>query len=262
MPETMNSSRVQQNQREEKIMDRKTRRTRTFIGLMVLAAITAAVYAEIGSHALHPYYALAVLALAAATSRMRVKLPGIEGNMSVNLPFLLMAVLSVSAAEAVLIASFSTVVQCWPQSSGKFRPDQMLFNVSMLAFATSMASLFWNAGWLARASWASLPVVLAATTAVFFLGQTVPLAGLIKLTQGAGMRSVWISIAKLSFPYYVLSTGLTSMLNLTSHRFGWQAALVVFPVMYGVHHSYRFYFGREGEVVRPFPLARAARAGA
>ena len=104
-------------------MDRKTRRTRTFIGLMVLAAITAAVYAGIGSHALHPYYALAVLALAAATSRMRVKLPGIEGNMSVNLPFLLMAVLSVSAAEAVLIASFSTVVQCWPQSSGKFHQD-------------------------------------------------------------------------------------------------------------------------------------------
>src|ERR1700733_9004738 len=170
MPETMNSSRVQQNQREEKIMDRKTRRTRTFIGLMVLAAITAAVYAGIGSHALHPYYALAVLALAAATSRMRVKLPGIEGNMPVNLPFLLMAVLSVSAAEAVLIASFSTVVQCWPQSSGKFRPDQMLFNVSMLAFATSMASLFWNAGWLARASWASLPVVLAPTPRFFFSG--------------------------------------------------------------------------------------------
>ncbi|MGA8440630.1 MAG: hypothetical protein WB762_33865 [Candidatus Sulfotelmatobacter sp.] len=243
-------------------MDRKTRLTKTFIGLMVLAAVTAAVCAGIGSHALHSYYALAVLALAAATSRMRVKLPGIEGNMSVNLPFLLMAVLSLSAVEAVLIASFSTVVQCWPQSSGKFRPDQMLFNVSMMVFATSMANLIWNAGWLAKASWASLPLVLAATTAAFFLGQTVPVAGIIKLTQGAGMRSVWISIAKLSFPYYVLSAGVTSMLNLASHRFGWQAALVVFPVMYGIHHSYRLYFGREGEVVRTSPLARAATAGA
>jgi hypothetical protein len=229
---------------------------------MVLAAITAAVYAGIGSHALHSYYALALLVLAAATSRMRVKLPGIEGNMSVNLPFLLMAVLRLSALEAVLIASFSTVAQCWPQASRKFRPDQMLFNVSMMAFATSMANLIWNAAWLAKTSWASMPVVLAATTAAFFLGQTVPVAGIIKLTQGTGMGSVWISIAKLSFPYYVLSTGLTSMLNLTSDRFGWQAALVIFPVMYGIHHSYRLYFGRDGEVVQPSPLARAARAGA
>src|ERR1700680_2852178 len=134
-------------------MNHNTRLTRTFIATMVLAAITSTAYATFGSHTLHPFYALASLALAAATSRMRVKLPGIEGNMSVNLPFLLMAVLSVSAVEAVLIASFSTVVQCWPQSRGKFRPDQMLFNVSMLAFATSMASLLWNAGWLARTSW-------------------------------------------------------------------------------------------------------------
>jgi len=29
------------------------------------------------------------------------------------------------------------------------------------------------------------------------------------------------------------------MLTLVSHRFGWQAAMVVFPVMYGIHHSYR-----------------------
>jgi hypothetical protein len=54
---------------------------------------------------------------------------------------------------------------------------------------------------------------------------------------------------------------MTSMVNLVSHRWGWQAALVVFPVMYGIHHSYRLYFGREEEALRTAPLARAARAG-
>src|SRR5271165_3470627 len=98
-------------------MNHNTRRAQTFIGAMVLAAITSTVYAASESHKLHSWYALALMALAAATSRMKVKLPGIEGNMSVNLPFLLMAVLSLSAVEAVLIASVSTVVQCWPQSS-------------------------------------------------------------------------------------------------------------------------------------------------
>jgi hypothetical protein len=243
-------------------MNRKTRLTTTFIGLMVLAAVAGTAYAGLRSHGLHSLYALTVLILAAATSRMKVKLPGIEGTMSVNLPFLLMAVLNLSAVEAVLIASVSTVVQCWPQALGRFRPEQMLFNVSMMAFATSMANLIWNAAWLSKSSWSSTPLALTLASTAFFLGQTVPVAGIIKLTQGVGMRSVWMSIAKLSFPYYVLSTGVTSMLNLASHRFGWQAALVVFPVMYGIHHSYRLYFGREAEAMRSQPLARGASAGA
>ena len=243
-------------------MKSNTRLTQTFIGVMLLAAIAGTVYTGLASHALHSYYALAVLALAAATSRMKVKLPGIEGNMSVNLPFLLMAVVSLSAVEAVLITALSTVVQCWPQQDGKFRPEQMVFNVSMMAFATSMANLIWNAGWLARASWTSQSLMLASTTAAFFLGQTIPVAGIIKLSQEKSMRSVWVSIARMSFPYYVLSAGMTSMLNLANHRFGWQAALLVFPVMFGVYQSYRLYFVRISEALRTPPLSRAASASA
>jgi len=243
-------------------MQHNTRLTRTFIAAIVLAAIASTVYAGLQSHSLHTYYALAVLALAAATSRMKVKLPGIEGNMSVNLPFLLMAVVNLSAVEAVLIAGLATVVQSWPKSGGKFKPEQMLFNVSMMAFATSMANLVWNAAWLGKASWASQPLLLALATSTFFLGQTVPVAGIINLTQGTAMGRLWMSIVQLSFPYYVVSAGITSMANLVSHRFGWQAALVVFPVMYGIHHSYRRYFGREAEALPAPNLARAAGAGA
>jgi hypothetical protein len=243
-------------------MKRNTRLTQTFIGLMALAAIAGTLYAGLASHTLHASYALAVLTLAAATSRMKIKLPGIDGNMSVNLPFLLMAVVNLSALEAVLIASISTVVQCWPKSSSKFKPEQMLFNVSMMAFATSAANLIWNAGWIGKAAWASEPLMLASTTAAFFVGQTAPVAGIIRLAEGATMRRVWFSIAQLSFPYYVLSAGMTSMTNAVSHHLGWQAALVVFPVMYGIHRSYRLYFGHAAEVLRPTPLARGASAGA
>src|SRR5450432_838897 len=101
-----------------------TRQTKTFIGAMMLAALSATVYAGFASHSLHAYYALAVVAMATATSRMKVKLPGINGNMSVNLPFLLTAVVNLSAAEAVAITFISTVVQCWPQKNGKFKPGR------------------------------------------------------------------------------------------------------------------------------------------
>src|SRR5271168_1434947 len=243
-------------------MQQNTRLTKAFIGGMFLAAMASTLYAGLASHSLHPGYALAVLALAAATSRMRIKLPGIDGNMSLNLPFLLMAIVNLSALEAVFIACLSTVVQCWPRSGSKYRPEQMLFNVSMMAFATSMANLICNAGWLGKAAWASEPLMLASATAAFFLGQTAPVAGIIKLAEGAAMGRVWLSIVQLSFPYYVLSAGVTSMLHTVSHHLGWQAALVVFPVMYGIHCSYRLYFRQAEEVPRTVPLARAARAGA
>jgi hypothetical protein len=242
-------------------MKPNTRLTKTFIGVMVLAATAATLFAGLRSHTLHPSYALAVLALATVTSRMKIKLPGIDGNMSMNLPFLLIAVVNLSALESVAIACLSTVVQCWPSTEGKFKPEQMLFNVSMMAFATSAANLIWNAGWLGKAAWASEPLMLASATAAFFLGQTAPVAGIIKVAQGAAMHRVWVSIVQLSFPYYVVSAGLTSMVNMVSHHWGWQAALVVFPVMYGIHRSYRLYFGREAEAARTAPLVRAARAG-
>jgi len=237
-----------------------TRQTRTFISVMALTAAGCAGYAGWASHTIHLSHAPAVLALAALSSRMKVKLPGVDGNMSVNLPFLLMAVVSLSAVEAVVIAGISTVVQCWPKRDGKFRPAQMLFNVSMMAFAAGSASLMWRAVGIGKAAWASEPYMMAAATATFFLGQTAPVAGIIKLTEGAAMRQVWLHIAQLSFPYFVVSAGMTSMVKVVSHHLGWHLALAVFPVMYGIHCSYRMYF-EKAEVTRKAPLARAAGVG-
>lgn len=242
-------------------MKPNTRLTKAFIGGMVLAAIVGTLNAALTSHTLHIGNALALLALAAATSRMKVKLPGIDGNMSVNLPFLLLAVVNLSAVEAVLIACVSTVVQCSPQAGGKFKAEQVLFNVSMMAFATSVANLIWNAGWLGKGAWTSEPLMLASATAAFFLGQTAPVAGILKLAEGAAIRRVWLSIVQLSFPYYVLSAGMTSMINAVSRHLGWPAALIVFPVMYGIHQSYRLYFARAAEALPTPALARGAGTG-
>ena len=240
-------------------MNRNTRLTQIFIGLMVAAGLGTTVYAGLVSHTLHTYYALAVLALAAATSRMKVKLPGINGNMSVNMPFLLVAVVNLSAVEAVVIACASTMVQCWPKRDGKFKPEQMLFNVSMMAFSASIASLMWHAGWLGK-SGSSQPLMLAFATATFFLGQTAPVAGIIKLTEGAAMHQIWLRIAQLSFPYFVVSAGMTSMVNTLSQHLGWQLALAIFPVMLGIRQSYRLYFEGMTQASGVVPLVRAASA--
>jgi hypothetical protein len=94
-----------------------------------------------------------------------------------------------------------------------------------------------------------------------FLGQTVPVAGIVALTEGKSAMNLWRELAQLSFPYYVLSAGVTSMLQAVGGHLGWGLALGVFPVMYAVHRSYRMYFSRMVESIHPPVLVRAAGAG-
>jgi hypothetical protein len=239
-----------------------TRQIKIFIGAMIAAAVITGGYAGFVSHDLHIYFALAVLVLAALTSRMKVKLPGINGNMSVNLPFLLTAVVSLSAAEAVVVTCVSTAVQCWPRKDAKFKPQQMAFNLSMMAFASCIASLMFHAHWLRGMQWSSSTLGLALATATLFLGQTAPVAAIVAVSEGKAVGQIWWSLAHLSFPYYVISAGVTTMVQAVSSHLGWGLALAAFPVMYGIHRSYRLYFGRMAQTLRPEVLVKAAGAGA
>jgi hypothetical protein len=239
-----------------------TRQIKTLIGAMIAAALIIAGYAGLVSHGLHTYFALAVLVLAAVTSRMKVKLPGINGNMSVNLPFLLTAVVSLSAAEAIMITCVSTAVQCWPRKNAKFNPQQMAFNFSMMAFASCLASLTFHAQWLHGMHMGSSTLGLVLATATLFLGQTAPVAAIVAVSEGKAAGQIWLGLAHLSFPYYVVSAGVTTMVQAVSSHLGWGLALAVFPVMYGIHRSYRLYFGRMVQSLSPEPTAKAMGAGA
>ena len=239
-----------------------TRRIKTFIGAMMLAAIGTTAYAGFVSHRLHTYFAFAVLVLAAVTSRMKVKLPGINGNMSVNLPFLLAAVVNLSAAEVTVITCVSTLVQCWPQKNTKFNPQQIAFNLSMMTFASCLASLMFHGDWLRRMQWSSSTLGLVLATATVLLGQTVPVAAIVAMSEGKAAGHIWWNLAHLSFPYYVVSAGVTSMVQAVSSHIGWGPALAVFLVMYGIHRSYRLYFGRMAETPCTASLVRSAGVGA
>lgn len=239
-----------------------TRRIQMLIGAMILAAASAAIYAGFASHTLHMYLNLAVLALAALTSRMKVKLPGVNGNMSVNLPFLLTAVVNLSAAEAILITCVSTAVQCWPRTNAKFNPQQMAFNLSMMSFASCLASLVFHAQWLQAMPWSSSTLGLVLATTTLFVGQTAPVASIVAASDGKSAWPIWWNLAQLSFPYYVVSAGVTSMVQAVSSHMGWELALAVFPVMYGIHRSYQLYFAHMAEAPRQEVRVKAAGVGA
>jgi len=63
---------------------------------------------------------------------------------------------------------------------------------------------------------------------------------------------------RLSFPYYVLSAGVTSIVTTAGHRTGWQIPLLVLPVMYTIYRSYQLYFVNTVLLARGLAMAKAA----
>lgn len=239
-----------------------TRRAKTFIGSMVLAAAAATfTTTALRSQNWHPFLALTLLAIAIATSRMKVKIPGCNGSMSVNLPFLLLSVVALSAAESILIACVSTVVQSLPTKGGKLKPVQMLFNVSMMALASNIAGAIFRHDSPARLSHYSAPLLLIVATLTFFLGQTVPVSIIIALTDGGAVRRIWQGIAQMVFPYFVASAGVTALVNSVGNHIGWVATMALLPVMFGIYRSFRMYFAASAEATCT-PLTQAVAAGA
>jgi MASE9 len=229
-----------------------------FIGLIVLGGLSMVTYSALERHPWHHYQFLLLLVIAVLVSRFKLKLPGLNGNMSVNLPFILIAQAQLSPAEALIIACASTLMQCLPRAGAKLKPVQVVFNISTMAIAVGLSGLIFQGRMplpTARVS-GSLLVVLAGAT--FFLVQTIPVATVIALTEGAQMLRTWSSIVHLSFPYYVLSAGVASIVTTASQHLGWQIPLLVLPAMYGVYRSYRLYFGRPETLARPSVLAKAA----
>jgi len=202
-----------------------------------------------------------LLAIATATSRMKVTIPGINGSMSVNLPFLMLAVTMLSATESILIACVASIVQTVPTDGSKLKPVRVLFNLGMMAFASGTAALVSHLRVLERLSWGAAQTLLIGATATFFLGQTLPVSIIIGLTEGGPIRKTWSNLAQMSFPYFVLSAGVTSMVLSAGHHIGWLAALAVLPVMFTTYRSYRLYFAKTAQQMTT-ALAMGATAGA
>src|SRR5258708_24595609 len=118
-----------------------TRLTKTFIGLMAVAAAGTIGDALLQGQSWHPYLATTLFLAAVATSRMKVSLPGINGSMSVNLPFLLLSVITLSATESIVIPSACAVMQTLPKDGSKVSPVRHLCDAGMMTFPSGASRL-------------------------------------------------------------------------------------------------------------------------
>jgi hypothetical protein len=222
-------------------MKNMTISAKLFIGAMAAAGIAALAGGLLQWECKDPVRFLSFLFIAMAASRLKVKLPGTTGNLSVNLPFILIAVAELSFPETLLIAAFSAFMQGLPAKGWRMKPVQVLFNISTLVVAVGIADLVFRYS-AAIPSLAAKSLLIALAGAAFLLADTVPVAGVIALTENLNPFKVWHEILTLTFSYFALSAGIAAIAATATHYVGWQTPLLVLPVMIGAYASYKRYF--------------------
>lgn len=232
--------------------------SKVFFAVIVLSGCAVLAHAV-----LHPASANLVrfssfLLVAGAAARLKMKLPGLTGNMSVNLPFILVAAADLTSSEAIAIACFSTLMQCLPRGAQKFNIAQVTFNLCNMALAVGATRLALSVASI-NSSLGSYALVLAGSAVAFFIANTGLVAIIISLTEAKSALKVWINIFELSFPYFVLSAAVAALVLAASTQVGWQFPLLVLPIMFGVFKSYKRYFASEF-AVSPLPVAKAVGA--
>lgn len=230
--------------------------SKVFFAVIVLSGLAVLASAARHVSSPDPVRFISFLLAACVAARLKVKLPGITGNMSVNLPFILVAAAELSTSEAVAIACLSTLVQCLPRRAQKFNMVQLTFNFCNIAVAVYATRLCLALPSINAAVSSHALVLALAAAAAFFIVNTAPVAIIISLTEARNGLRVWGSIFQLSFPYFVLSAAIAALVLAVTKQIGWQMPLLVLPIMFGVFKSYKRYFSSEFTTAR-LPIAKA-----
>jgi len=211
-------------------------KTKTLVGLVVFFGI--GILLQVPLTWGHPAYGrfTGTFLVALFAARLRVSLPRLTGSMSVNLPFILLALSELSLAEALLITGTSTLVQCLWSENSQQKPIKIMFNVGV----TLMAA---QAAWFTmQATAPNSGLGLALGALAYLLVNTIPVAAIIVLTESGHLFGIWKRILQLTFPYFVLAAGVAGLAKLATHAFAWYIPLLILPLMFLVQRSFALYF--------------------
>ncbi len=173
-------------------------------------------------------------------SGLKVILPKGDSTMSLNFPFILLAIIQLSMPQALALAALSVFAQCTYRVKKPFTQLQIFFNIANAVNATAGA---WAVYILVGAHTPIAPAVAVAAVA-YFLMNTIPVAMVIAWSSGERGFLLWRETFLSYLPYYMVGAILAAVANAISLRFGWATSLLIFPLVYIIYRSYRMQLDR------------------
>jgi diguanylate cyclase (GGDEF)-like protein/putative nucleotidyltransferase with HDIG domain len=216
---------------------------RVFICTVAVLALGCFAVATRHGHITDPLQFLCYLLVALLASGMKITLPGIDGTMSVNFLFILLGVMELSYLETLVLGAAAVIVQCYWKPVKRLRPVQVVFNLSQLTVATTVAyGVYQSAvGGVLRER---QPLALMLAAIAYFVFNTVAMSLVISLTEQKKPQKVWKDCYFWSFPYYLVGAGIAEVVRVLNKYSGWQTALLIMPAVYIIYRSYRLYLGK------------------
>src|SRR6478735_11873736 len=111
---------------------------RMFVALIAFSGVLILGDAALKARSVPSVRFAVFLAAACLAARLKIKLPGLTGTMSVNLPFILVAAAEMNSAEALAVGFISTFIQCLPKGK-KLNLVQMAFNCGTITLSVAAA---------------------------------------------------------------------------------------------------------------------------
>jgi hypothetical protein len=230
-------------------------KAKVMIGMVAVASLCALSFGVVRWQTQAWPQLLLLMAAAALSSRLKVKLPGMTSSMSGNLPVILLGVTQLGLFSSLLVAVTAAIAQSYTSGGNKTKPIQFVFNACTLLNASGLAYLAYHSQIGAHATAHTMSLVLAAAT--YFVANTAPVASIIGFTEGGNPFALWHKVFLWSFPNYVIGAGLTAIASAFSTISGLATLAALLAVLFAVYQSYKMYVGR-AEQTQPRAMAMAA----
>ena len=219
------------------------RKAYAYILVMAAAGLVLMASAFVNWQSANPARFLGYFLIAALASALKIRLPGMYGTMSVNFLFILVSAVELSLAETMAVACTGAMLQSFWKSRRRGKSLTALFNVSTMALAaTASYSIYHHPAWPTVGF--AFPIRITAFACTYFVFNTFPIAVIICLTEGKRLARVWKEGYFWSFPYYLLGAAMAAQLSIVNRTTGWQASVLILPVVYWIYRSYRSYLDR------------------
>jgi diguanylate cyclase (GGDEF)-like protein/putative nucleotidyltransferase with HDIG domain len=197
-------------------------------------------YGVYSFHADYLFKFIAYLVICMLASRLKVRLPGIDGSISVNFLFILLGIVELNFSETLAIGCVATLAQLFRGWGNWPKPKQIIFNVCNASNTIFISYFFYQYGQtFTRHNYSLLVLIL--TGCSYFLGNTLPVAAIICLTDQKKLRDVWKDCFFWYFPYYLVGALISGLVSWTNQKVGWQTSLLALPAMFVIYRSYRLY---------------------
>jgi diguanylate cyclase (GGDEF)-like protein/putative nucleotidyltransferase with HDIG domain len=194
-----------------------------------------------------PLLFLALLALSSATAVLKVHLPLLSSSstMSVSYAIDFASLLLLGPHGTMIVAAASAFSQCHLSTRSRTPVHRTLFSMAALVLAVEGAGLAFNlfsAGPVSGFSTMAEPLMAAAL--VYFVVNTVLVAGAIALSTGDGFATTWRQNFLWSAPSYFVGAGSAALAVWVISKAGYWMAPLTFAPIYLTYRTYKVYMGR------------------